>query len=321
MILAGNMTGRAWAFDSITTVPAGADGYASGMELEMNNSASDQPLTATNTTKNGIHLVGEGSFGGTAGLTFDGKWHDGVVCGSTVISSDCVRVWNGVAALAEMTAAGQVTATSFKLLDATGLGGVSTATFPDFCFSSTGTAYLGMCLYGANNFNSAQYSLVGGNAASDMGEYGRAAFAASSFGHAVGDSQWGWRTLSAVIATSGSARLVTQYGAAPAAANTIPIGAGRGISLDCKLTAHRYGGQDTANWSLDDALFDEGSTAATARMIAGSWSAKNASAGASGLLTPSIAADTTLGSVNISLTAASGGPWDVTARCFTTEAR
>ena len=317
-IAAGNMLGRAWAYDAIVTVSAGADGYASGMELGVQNSGSDQPATGQQTSKNGIHLVGGGTYGGTAGIVYDGKWHDGEVCTVANISGDCLRVWNGVATFAEITPAGAGNFTSMKLI---GQSAGSTATFVNFCYSVSGTGYLASCLYGANNAISAQYAAVGGNAATDKGEFGSAHFASSNFGHGYGDSQWGWRVLSGTIpAAGGTVRLNSQNGTL-GAANSIPIGAGIGLSLDCKLVAHKYGGQDTANWSLDDALFDEGSTVSTARLIAGSWTTKNASSGATGL-TPSVAADTTLGAANISVTAsAANGPWDVTARCFTTESR
>ncbi len=316
-IPSGNMLGRAWAIDTITTVQSGADGYAVGQELGIYNNGSDQPLTGTSTSKNGIHLVGGGTHGGTAAIVPAGKWHDGLVCQTGVFTNTCWKMWNGKSTLASLDNTGTLNVTKFGYIG----GGVSTATFSNNCLNTTGTPYLGECLYGSDNSVTAQYVIVGGKAASDNAEYGSAHFASANFDYGAGDGQWGWRVLYGTIpAGGGTVRLKSQSGTTFAAANTIPIPLFKAISLDCKLVAHTpTGGQHSANWSLDDALFDSGATASTVRFVGGSWTPKQASSGFSGVLTPSVAADTTLGSVNISVTATSGGPWDLVARCFSAD--
>ena len=311
VINSGNLLGRAWAYDSITTVPAGADGYASGMELSVLNSGSDQPLTATNTTKNGVHLVGGGSYGGTAAELIEGLWHDGVVCGGT-ISGDCVRVYYLGNTVASIGASGAANFTSISL----GVGGVSTAGTMNWCLLTTATGYLSGCLYGANNSVTGQYSAAMGGYASDFSQYGTLAIASSNFGHGAGDSQMETMVLSGQITSTAPVRLTTHLGVA-GVQGYIALNANRTTSVDCKLIAHSTTGQDSANWSLDDALFDVGASASTARLIGGSWTPKQASSGASGKLTPTVTADTTSGSVNLSASATSGS-WDVVARCFVT---
>ena len=322
-IMPGNMTGRAWSFDSLTSVLPGADGYAVGMELGIVNDGSDQPLTGFPTSKNGLHLVGSGSFGGTAGVVLGGKWHDGVVCPSSALSDACFRVWDGSKTLAEVTKTGEGEFASITPIGA----GTSSATFFNWCLDTKGKPYLGACLFGSSNSVRAQYALVGGFAASDNGEYGSAHWSAASFGHGAGDSQWGWRILVGTIpAGGGTVRLNTQgVGSPPSASNTLPVPLRSALQLDCKMLAHSFDPRTntsaSADWSLEDALFEVGETKETLRLVGGEWTARHASSAAAQALRVSISPDPALGSINISVQSATSGPWDITARCFSTEAR
>ena len=321
--VSGNMVCRVWAFDSITTVNTGTDGYASGMELTLTNNGSDQPSIGTSTSKNGIHIVSNvgATNRGTSAVQIDGKWHHGISCPSGSVDLDCFFVTNGTNTLAQVTGTGAASFATLSVSNGTNTVGPSTPTFVNLCNSTSGVGYYASCLFGNSNTISAQYAAVGGFAAYDNAEFGSQHFSSANFSHGAGDGQLGVRVLyGSIPAGGGTVRLTSQNGAA-SSVNTIPFGANHAMELSCKLIAHLFNGQDSANWSLDDALLDQGATKATTRLLGGAWTSKNASSGASGILTPTIAADTTYGSVNISVAATSGGPWDIVARCFSSEAR
>ena len=89
-------TGRCWAFDSITTVPTGTDGYAVGDEISIVNHGSDQPSINHPSTKIGLHLVAGGDAPSTAGIVLSAvkgvHWHDALVVKRSAVSDYAVVV-------------------------------------------------------------------------------------------------------------------------------------------------------------------------------------------------------------------------------------
>lgn len=83
-ILAGNMTGRAWGINPQVTIASGADGLATGVEIDINNAATaDQASMDQNTSKYGLTVINIGSQNATAALyvahtTGAGVWHKGL---------------------------------------------------------------------------------------------------------------------------------------------------------------------------------------------------------------------------------------------------
>jgi hypothetical protein len=89
-------SGRCWAFDSVTTVPKGTDGYAVGEEITIANDGSDQPEINHPTSKIGLHLVAGGNIFSTAGIVFTGSknalWHDGIVFKRSAVAGYAIVV-------------------------------------------------------------------------------------------------------------------------------------------------------------------------------------------------------------------------------------
>jgi hypothetical protein len=89
-------TGRCWAFDSITGVPRGTDGYAVGDEIMISNFGGDQPAINQSNSKIGLHLVAGGDRPATAGIILSaargGRWHDALVVKRSAVSEYAVVV-------------------------------------------------------------------------------------------------------------------------------------------------------------------------------------------------------------------------------------
>lgn len=70
-LVPGNMTGRLFGIDNITTYPRGADGSGTGAEFKIVNDASDQPYFSTSTSKHGLNLFAAGNYDTTTAIWAD----------------------------------------------------------------------------------------------------------------------------------------------------------------------------------------------------------------------------------------------------------
>jgi hypothetical protein len=118
------------------------------------------------------------------------------------------------------------------------------------------------------------------------------------------------------VIAAAATRLTTD-GAPPDFSNVMVIPNHSAYELSCKLIVHAQSGQEAAEFHLEDALLTRGGSAKSTALVSGAWVKGPASAGAIGL-TPTITADTTLGSPNISIVANSG-TWHAMSRCDTTQ--
>ena len=94
-IRSGNTSGRAWAADFITTVDAGADGYAVGLELAVENFGVYQPLIDQSNSKLGISLFASGTINSTIALgihSAGAEWVDGILIKDTAVQNNAFRV-------------------------------------------------------------------------------------------------------------------------------------------------------------------------------------------------------------------------------------
>ena len=94
------LTGRCWAFDAITNVPRGTDGYAIGAEILIANRGSDQPRINDPTSKIGLHLVAGGDAASTAGIVLSAvkgaAWHDALVVKRSAVTGYAMVVRDDV---------------------------------------------------------------------------------------------------------------------------------------------------------------------------------------------------------------------------------
>lgn len=70
-IAPGNMTGRIFARDSITSYPAGSDGAGTVQEMKSVNNASSQPFYGSSTSKHILNMFAAGQFYHTSGIYLD----------------------------------------------------------------------------------------------------------------------------------------------------------------------------------------------------------------------------------------------------------
>jgi hypothetical protein len=94
-IVTGNMYGRAWGLDTIVNVEAGADGYAVGYEIAIENYGVNQPLIDQTNSKLGLTLFASGTVNSTAALnvnTAGAKWQDGIFIKDIAVESTALRL-------------------------------------------------------------------------------------------------------------------------------------------------------------------------------------------------------------------------------------
>jgi hypothetical protein len=123
---AGIQSGRCWAYDAITNVPEGTDGYAVGQEILIANRGSDQPRINQRTTKIGLHLVSGGDASSTAGILLSAsngaRWHDALVIKRSAVLDYAVVVRDDSADMLDPIASIAVTGdASFHDLALTGV--------------------------------------------------------------------------------------------------------------------------------------------------------------------------------------------------------
>jgi hypothetical protein len=168
---------------------------------------------------------------------------------------------------------------------------------------------------------SGAYSFAAGSAVSDAADsafvYGSGAFNTNDAMHrmAVMRANMTTATTTYQLTTNGS-QTITAHSSLGYAS----LGAGSYL-VNCKMVARNTTTQDGASWTLDDALLTRGSTAGTLTVVGGgTWTQTQASAGATGVFTPTFAADTTNDRIKITLTATSGA-WHAVATCTEEDVR
>jgi hypothetical protein len=175
--------------------------------------------------------------------------------------------------------------------------------------------------FGNANQTAGAYSFAAGSAVSDAADsafvYGSGAFSSTDAQHRMAVMRANMTTANTTyqLTTNGSQTITGHsslgYGS---------LGAGSYL-VSCKMVAHNTSTQDGASWTLDNALLTRGSTAATLTVVGGgTWTQTQASAGATGVFTPTFAADTAKDSFKITLTASSGA-WHAIATCTEEDVR
>ena len=108
-ILAGNIQGRAWGQDVTVTVPAGADGYATGEELSIGNFSNTTGSYGQTNAKFGVSVLAAGNTNSTAAVVIHdagARFLDGVLTYTSAISNSFLRLSNGTADIAAIYADG-----------------------------------------------------------------------------------------------------------------------------------------------------------------------------------------------------------------------
>lgn len=72
---AGNPQGRIWAADLVGSVPAGADGQVTVLEISLQNEGGDQAGISTATSKMGLGVYSQGAVFGTSGIEIGSNFH------------------------------------------------------------------------------------------------------------------------------------------------------------------------------------------------------------------------------------------------------
>lgn len=122
-IITGNTTGRAWSYDSVTTVDSGADGYAIGAEHSINNNGTAQTSTDQTNSKVAEHLVTQGTSQATAAsftskVSGAGTFQDGYIVGPGSVAGHAFGVRTGTTDASDVyyvDASGNVGAVSYAI--------------------------------------------------------------------------------------------------------------------------------------------------------------------------------------------------------------
>jgi hypothetical protein len=326
-IAPGNMTGRVVAAHIYSATEPGSEGATSGMEIEMDNQGAWQPATGTSTSKIGLSFTAHGLHNLTAatmvvpaGGLGPGIWGDGHVVRSDAVAGKAfaVRTVTGPATWTDsfsVDAGGNGVFANLATTGSASFAKLASSDSPNFGIHNRMTTAKFSMIAGGNGALDADYAYAFGNAPSTKGTSGSLCLADGAF-MAQGDAQSCRNVFRAIVMPTTTTRLTTD-GAPPDASNVMMLPDHSAYELSCKLIVHAQSVQEAAEFHLEDALLTRGGSAKSTALVGGAWVKGPASAGAIGL-TPTITADTTLGSPNISIVSNSG-IWHALSRCDTTQ--